>query len=154
MSRRRSSITFSTADNLKLWQCGVQQTERKEDRSFVAMLPILTFDSAPTGSAPTRQQIRDHWLSKRFKDYVSSEFGANAYEKLVDENSQILRQNKSQKNKSQIEKQRTQQENQQKRKKQKQEAKELQKHEKQQMAQQRQHEKQQKIGLSSLFLKK
>ena len=115
MSRRRSSITFSTADNLKLWQCGVQQTERKEDLSVVAMLSILTFDSAPTGSAPTRDQIGNQWVSKRFKAYVCSTVGEDAYQNLDDENNEIQR-----KNKSPIEKR----ENQQKRKKKKQMAKE------------------------------
>ena len=121
---RPSLITFSTADNLKLWQCAEQQVERKEKCSFLAMLEMVNFDSAPTGI-----QLNNQWKSKRFKVYVSSKFGADAYKKLdEDKCNQILRQNKSQ-----IEKQRTQQENQQIRQKQKQEA-----HEKEQEKQKRQ----------------
>jgi len=109
-----------------LWQCAEQQVDRKENRSSVAMLPMLNFVSAPMG-----HQIANHWVSKRFKDYVSSKFGADAYKKLDDKRNQILRQNKSQKREP--EKQLIQQENQQIRQKKKQEA-----HEKEQEKQKRQ----------------
>ena len=123
---RPSLVTFSTDENLKLWQCVEQPVERKEKRSFVVMLEMVSFDSAPTG-----QRIANHWVSKRFKDYVSSKFGADAYKKLDDKRNQILRQNKSQKREP--EKQLIQQENQQIRQKKKQEA-----HEKEQEKQKRQ----------------